>query len=213
MIRDLAGNPATEIQAITFGAAPTISAELRSETLHIDSYVNYMDPVPCLCYGTMLDLRELLIEADALIEDGLKESEILAKLSQVHQRLAKSSLLKLEVAGNIWFLREAPAKKDKNGGDDKSSREAREERELRPPKGPSFWDRLLGRASTDSSSAPTASAAFDGLFLTNDTYIVEPQPPTILFELHGHPDSMAKPHTCAFYGTALKSVVTTHNSG
>jgi hypothetical protein len=211
-LRELAGDPHMEVEAITFGAAPTISKELYQETLHIDAYVNFLDPVPSLCYGTMLDLRELLIDSDDLFEKGLGEKEVLAKLAMVHERLAKSSFLKLQVAGRIWLVRESASSKNKS-----TDVATRKEKVLETKSRP-IWDRLFGtsgrtRPEVDTPPPPTASASFAGLFVTSGTYIIEPCSARDLFVIRSHPDGFAKPHSCAFYGTTLKSAVSTQNNG
>jgi pimeloyl-ACP methyl ester carboxylesterase len=209
-LRELAQNPGMEVEAITFGAAPTISKELSSETLHIEAYVNFLDPVPSLCYGTMLDLRELLIESDDLFDQGWDHELALDKLAMIHQRLAKSSFLKLQVAGRIWLLRESPSSIAKSS-DVPAGREPGSEAKPR-----SLWDRLFrSRGGSDGAQPPppATSASFAGLFASSETYIAEPCAPRDLFVLRSHPDSMAKPHLCAQYGAALKSVVSTQNNG
>lgn len=212
--RELTGNPHTTVEAIVFGPAPAVSEHLQNECDHVESYVNYLDPVPSLCYGTMIDYRELLIEADrCLLEGNLTEQQVLDKVEELRKQLAAESKLKLQVAGKLFFIRPIPK-------EIKELREIKEEPCDRPwaPKAKGgFFAELCAPDSEEEEAPPPASvtAAFAGMKPSEDYFVVEPRSPRELFELRLHRKSKVKPsaktHSCNFYGTSLKSAWESRN--
>ncbi|KAI9033439.1 hypothetical protein DFJ74DRAFT_763650 [Hyaloraphidium curvatum] len=207
-LRQASGVPDLDIEAVTFGAAPTISAKLAPLAQHVDAYVNLRDPVPGLCYGSLLDLRELLIRSDALRAQKVPEEEVLARLLEARERLAAGSKLKLQVAGRVWMIRKAGG--GKQAGKGQAPRTATE---------PVFaslgrlFKGTLPRAQAGAALPSTPTASFRELPHSEDAYIVEPRDPRDLFEVVFDPESALKPHALVSYGANLKAVCRGNNMG
>lgn len=187
-VRRRSGNPLAEIEAVVFGPAPTVSQALQMECEHVDSYVNYMDPVPSMSYGSMLDYRELIKEA-AQIWGSVPQNDMRRILATSYSEVASKSWLKLEVAGNVWLIRPAPDSPDLP------------------------WDDAF---NLEEISDELHTAAFPGMLKSRLDYIIEPAKPRDLWTFRFHRDSKnfpsSRPHATRFYGTTLKAVVRTQNS-
>ena len=167
-----------------------------------------------MSYGSMLDYRELIKEA-AKFFGRISQEELIADLREAYMETAKTSFLKLQVAGNVWLIRKAEGAKH----------EEESEAEIGwNPGAPvaNMFNKVFGaqeeygQGFTQSASIGQ-TAMFPGVQITSDKYIIEKRNPRDLFRFRFHRDSKqfpsSKPHACRFYGTTLRAVAKKGNKG